>query len=60
MSNLYKTISDEVAPTVPNWLRGKFFEVTEEIKTVDGNKTEYVGWLWFKADGTMIFGEPGE
>jgi len=60
MSNLYVTKEGEPAPVIPDFLRGRFYELTEEIVTEEGKTNEYAGWVWFKIDGTMIFGEPGE
>jgi hypothetical protein len=62
MANLYATKENEPAPVVPDFLRGKFFEIYDpkvEENTASFEEA-YVGWVWFKQDGTVLFGEPGE
>jgi hypothetical protein len=58
---LYKIEEGRVAPRVPDFLRGEFFELHLEPKYDDNNQLidTYVGWIHFRSDGTVEVGEPG-
>lgn len=59
ISNLVIKLNPE---EIPEFLRGKFFELNEPEKydkdyvLISGG---YVGWVFIKNDGTIEFGEPG-
>lgn len=59
---MYKIEEGKVAPRVPEFLRGKFFELynpDNEVIRDHAFGPEYVGWVHFRDDGTIEFGEPG-
>jgi len=61
---LLKMKEGETVPKIPEWLRGKFFELHKEVTySIDEDCSyedfEYAGWLHIKDDGTIEIGEPG-
>lgn len=58
ISNLVIKLKPE---EIPEFMRGKFFELYEEMDADDCPccGPEYVGWVFIKHDGTIEFGEPG-
>lgn len=47
---------------IPEFMRGKFFELHAEEKYDDNDNPVsggYVGWVFINSDGTIEFGEPG-
>lgn len=52
---LLKTKPEEI----PDFLRGRFFELYGEIHTEEVKSFEYMGWVHIGEDGTIEFGEPG-
>lgn len=59
--SLLKLKEGETVPKIPEWLKGKFFELmVEPVENGDDvTEWEYAGWLHISDDGTIEIGEPG-
>lgn len=62
---MYKIEEGKVAPRVPDFLRGKFFELhtNPNFNDYDENGKQltdsYMGWIHIRDDGSIEIGEPG-
>lgn len=56
ISNLVIKLKPE---EIPEFLRGRFFELFNPIEKDLDADAAYVGWVFIRDDGTIEFGEPG-